>query len=35
MFGKAVGNMCPHVTMIAIMTPTVWIAFIYLLTVSR
>lgn len=35
MFSKVIGNMCPHATMVAIVTPTVWIALVYFLTVAR
>lgn len=35
MFGKMMANMCPHVTLVAIVTPTVWIALLYFLSVGR
>ncbi len=35
MFSKMMSSMCPHVTLVAIVTPTVWIALIYFLTVTR
>ncbi len=35
MLSKLLANMCPHATLVLILTPTIWIALIYLLTVHR